>query len=89
LAKHSLAPPYLLFVGDLHPRKNIERLIECHNMIRKEERTSVQLVLVGKKLWKYDKIMKTIRVSPYRNAIKRIDYVSLEDLRAISGKQKK
>lgn len=83
LSRHSIAPPYILFVGDLHPRKNIERLVQCYDMIQKQERTPFQLVLVGKTLWGYRKILQSIRRSPYREAIRWIGYVSLDDLRAL------
>lgn len=48
--KVSNGKPYLLFVGSLHPRKNVHRLVEafaqCHKQLN-----DVQLVIVGSAMW--------------------------------------
>ena len=44
---------YLLFVGALHPRKNIKRLIAAyHNLIASDPTFDYELVIVGETLWK-------------------------------------
>lgn len=60
-------PPYLLFVGTLHPRKNIELLIDAYNRIA--ERIPHRLMLVGKTGWNYDKINQKIKASPHSEKI--------------------
>lgn len=83
LEKHSIRRPYLLFVGNLHPRKNVERLIQCFNMVREEDPSPLRLVLIGKRSPKYHQIHKWIVASPYREDIQVVGYASLSDLRAI------
>ena len=83
LKKHAITPPYVLFVGNLHPRKNVERLIQCYNRIQKEERLPVKLVLAGEKVWRYGQIINKVNTSPYRENIRMTGYISLNDLRAI------
>lgn len=82
LKKHSITPPYLLFVGNLHPRKNVERLIQCYNILRGEENAPCQLVLVGEKSWRHEGIMRRIDASPYKEAIRMTGYVPISELRA-------
>ena len=44
--------PYLLFVGALHPRKNVSRLIKAFEKIKIENPSlEQQLVIVGTELW--------------------------------------
>lgn len=43
--------PYFLFVGSLHPRKNIHRLLQAFELFAQSE-TSFQLVIVGAAMWK-------------------------------------
>ncbi len=43
---------YFLFVGSLHPRKNITRLIEAYNSYLDEVKDPYHLVIVGEQLWK-------------------------------------
>lgn len=44
--------PYFLFVGAIHPRKNVKRLIEAFVKFKQETHSEVQLVIVGESLWK-------------------------------------
>lgn len=48
---------YILSVGNLQPRKNLVRLIRAFIKLKKTE-PEIQLVLVGKKAWMYDEILK-------------------------------
>jgi glycosyltransferase involved in cell wall biosynthesis len=43
--------PYFLFVGTIHPRKNIARLIEAFCAFKRETNSDDQLVIVGAPLW--------------------------------------
>jgi glycosyltransferase involved in cell wall biosynthesis len=43
--------PYFLFVGSLHPRKNIHRLLRAFQLFAQTDST-VQLVIVGAAMWK-------------------------------------
>ena len=51
-AKYSYNKPYFLFVGSLHPRKNVARLIEAFVLFKQETKAEHQLVIVGSSLWK-------------------------------------
>lgn len=43
--------PYFLFVGSLHPRKNLARLFKAFDLFCQHTRSSVKLVVVGEKKW--------------------------------------
>jgi len=50
--KFSKGFPYILFVGAIHPRKNVRRLIEAYAMYRQNNpKSNMQLVIVGTELW--------------------------------------
>lgn len=83
LRKHCIDPPYLLFVGNLHPRKNVGGLIQCYNSIQAEGGFPCQLVLVGEKHWRHETILAGVEASPYQKTIRLPGYVPLEDLRAL------
>lgn len=52
LQKYSLiANNYILAVGTLEPRKNIDRLVEAYHALPGSLREEVKLVVVGKKAW--------------------------------------
>lgn len=43
--------PYFLYVGALHPRKNIERLLLAFDQLKKSRECATKLLLVGRKAW--------------------------------------
>lgn len=48
--KYSNGKPYFLFVGSLHPRKNLKRLIQAYQEFYKFNQ-SIDLVIVGAVMW--------------------------------------
>lgn len=65
LKKYGVRSPYLLFVGTIQPRKNIETIIAAFEMIHKKRMLSFkpQLVLAGKVGWLAEPIMARIHKS--------------------------
>ena len=43
--------PYFLFVGSLHPRKNITNLLKAFQLFKDENRANYKMVLVGEKFF--------------------------------------
>lgn len=68
--------PYILAVGNLQPRKNIERLIQAFIELKKNKDRKEVLVIVGKKAWKYDSILAAAE----NDDIIFTDYVENDDL---------
>lgn len=46
-ARHGLPDHYILFVGTIEPRKNVERLIEAYSIVRNARPDAPPLVIVG------------------------------------------
>lgn len=57
--KYHLPENFLLFVGTIEPRKNLENLIKAYSPFK--NRNTIKLVIVGKKGWKYDPFFQTIK----------------------------
>ncbi|MEM8638280.1 MAG: glycosyltransferase [Cyanobacteria bacterium P01_G01_bin.54] len=74
LAIRSLKP-YFLFVGTIEPRKNIETIIHAFNCLKQKHRLPHQLILVGRKGWKYKPIFDLISRSCYSSSIHYFNYV--------------
>ncbi|WLD74194.1 glycosyltransferase [Leptotrichia sp. HMT-225] len=47
-----------MYLGTIEPRKNIERIIRAFIKYKNEVNDDLKFVIVGKKGWKYDNIMK-------------------------------
>lgn len=81
--KHGITGNYILAVGDLHPRKNLVRLIEAFDWLKETKRIPHQLVLVGKELWRADEIHRKASSCSARESIVFSGYIPLEELRAL------
>lgn len=67
----SLNKPFLLSVGTLEPRKNIIATIRAFNHLKKSLIfKDFELIIVGSYGWLYDKILKEVSNSPWRNNIR-------------------
>ncbi len=75
--------PYILFVGTLEPRKNIATLIAAFELALKERTADVDLVIVGKKGWLYEKILAAMKNSRVRERIHYLDYVFDSELASL------
>jgi len=70
---------YILYVGALQPRKNLNTLIEAFNLLKKE-RTELKLVLAGEKAWLWEGIMEKVAQSPFKKDIIMTEKVSQSEL---------
>lgn len=43
--------PYFIFVGALHPRKNVKRLVDAFVLLKRQNEIDHKLVIVGTELW--------------------------------------
>jgi len=77
--KYNLPSKYILFVGTLEPRKNIESLIKAFAEFRKGN-LEHKLVIVGKKGWFYEQIYKTVHELNLHDSVQFLGYVPDSDL---------
>lgn len=78
--KYSLPDKFILFVGNIEPKKNLERLIKAFELVKRTTDITHKLVIVGKKGWKYNTVYDTISSLKLTNEIIFTDYVSETDL---------
>ena len=87
--KYKITGDYLVFVGTLQPRKNLEKLLEAFNNLTQSTELKTQklhLVIAGKKGWLYDSIFAKVKDLNIEHKTVFTDYVPDEDLSAlISG----
>lgn len=73
---------YILYVGALQPRKNLVRLIQAFEIMKKEC-PDAKLVLAGEVAWLSEGILATREKSVYREDISILGRVRFEELRAL------
>lgn len=79
---HGLPDRFVLTVGTIHPRKNLERLIQSFERIAPEE-PDLHLVLCGKSGWRGSAILDRARRSPFGQRIRHLGYIPAEDMPAL------
>lgn len=76
LGKYGIKKPYLLYVGTLEPRKNVVGIIKAF----KQSNVDCQLVIGGKKGWKYKEIFKAVKELGIEGKVHFPGFIADEDL---------
>ena len=71
---------YILFVGTLEPRKNVEGVIKAFDWLKKEYGIKHKLYIVGMKGWMVENIFKAYEASEFKNDIVFKGYVDDAEL---------
>lgn len=59
--KYDITHPYVLYVGQAYPHKNLARLVDAWTQVHRDTDGVYQLVLVGKKNYFYDRLISDIK----------------------------
>jgi len=78
--RYDLNPPYLLFVGERRPHKNIVHLIEAFSLFHRMVRQPYQLVIAGRRYSDYQIPEKTVQDTGLKDHIRFIDNLPDTDL---------
>ncbi len=79
LAKYGISKPYLFYVGNAHPHKNVESLIKAFERLAPKH-SNLQLVLGGNRGFFYERLAQEFKNSPVFKRIHFIGFVADEDL---------
>jgi glycosyltransferase involved in cell wall biosynthesis len=80
--KYHLPQKFILYVGNIEPKKNIVRLIKSFENLVRHSETPHSLVIAGKFAWKYKDVLKEFRRQD-SNRIFFPGYISQSDLPAL------
>jgi len=81
--KFSQGDDYFLFVGALHPRKNISRLFQAFDKFKSTQSSNVKLVIVGEKYYWTREIKMTYINMKYKDDVIFTGRLSTEDLQNV------
>lgn len=80
--KYNLPENYILYMGTLEPRKNIESIIEAFNLFKNKSALTnkdIKLVIAGKKGWLFESIFNLVDKLNLKDEIIFTDYVDEND----------
>lgn len=78
--KYDIDGDYLLYLGTLEPRKNIERLVRAYGLLKRDFADCPNLLLAGGKGWLYDGIFELIKTLRLEDSVIFTGYVEDQDV---------
>lgn len=82
-ARHGLQPGYILHVGTLQPRKNLDALITAYEALPWSVRNERQLALIGKYGWGAESLRARLDALKGEGRVVWVDYVERDELHAL------
>ncbi len=83
--KYADGHEFFFYLGAVHPRKNLERLLTAFDQFKQQTATSLKLLIAGRLAWQTKAVQTLWRSLPSRNDITFLGYVPEEDLPKIMG----
>lgn len=79
-ARHDVADGFILYVGTLQPRKNVDTLVTAYGRFRRKTGLPHKLLIVGKPKYKFEAVFEAIRNSGYEQDVIFAGFVPDEEL---------
>ncbi|MEZ5006711.1 MAG: glycosyltransferase family 1 protein [Chitinophagales bacterium] len=76
---------YFVYVGAIHPRKNIKGLLEAFDLFKQHYESNIKLVLVGRWAWKTSETKKTFSAMKFADDVISLGHLEREELSKVLG----
>ena len=83
--KYTQGNPYFMFVGSLHPRKNLARLFTAFDLFKTQTPSNVKLLIVGEKRWWSEPIEQAYSQMRFKDEVVFAGRLSAEDLHKVTA----
>jgi glycosyltransferase involved in cell wall biosynthesis len=84
-AKYTFGEPYFLFVGSLHPRKNLERLFKAFDMFKHTDQKKLKLLVAGERKWWTNKIEQAYSGMTHKDDVIFCGRLSVDELHRVTA----
>jgi len=81
--KYSDGSNYFLFVGIIHPRKNVPKLLESFDRFKTESRSNHKLIITGRRAWTFTEVSSTLSRMNHKNDVIFLGYLPIDDLKSV------
>jgi glycosyltransferase involved in cell wall biosynthesis len=76
---------YFLYVGAVHPRKNLVNLLKGFSAFKKRMQSNMKLIIAGRMAWMNDEFTALLQTFKFRNDVQLLGYLPEEDIRALTA----
>ncbi|MGD9614985.1 MAG: glycosyltransferase family 4 protein [Alphaproteobacteria bacterium] len=81
--RYGIVRPYILSLNDIHPRKNLEGLVQAFEHFKARTGLPHRLVIAGRNLWPYPEFYRCVASSWFANDISVLGYIPSNDVLAL------
>jgi glycosyltransferase involved in cell wall biosynthesis len=78
--RYQLHDPFVLYAGNVKPHKNLERLIEAFDLVRKRGLDHLKLVLIGDEISRYAALRRAVHSHQLHKYVRFLGYMPQETL---------
>ncbi len=82
-SKYTDGNEFFLYKGEIGLQKNLMNLLRAFSAFKKRQKSSMQLIIVGKPGFKYEKVLESIRLFKFKNEVKIITEINNQELKKI------
>ena len=76
---------YFMFVGSLHPRKNLARLFPAFDIFKEKTGSDVKLLIVGEKRWWTEPIQKAFEAMRHQDDVVFVGHLQMNELHRVTA----
>jgi glycosyltransferase involved in cell wall biosynthesis len=76
---------YFLYIGSIHPRKNLINLLKAFSIFKKRQQTNMKLIIAGRLAWKNESFVQALSTFRFRKDVYLAGYLSRSDLISVLG----
>lgn len=83
--QYAAGQEYFFYIGSIHPRKNVHRLIQAFDLFKKQTLSPVKLLIGGRFAWQTGAVKDAYDQAVFKNDIEFLGYVSDAALPRLTG----
>ncbi|EJF53449.1 glycosyltransferase [Saprospira grandis DSM 2844] len=76
---------YFLYLGSIHPRKNMLRLLQAFEDFKAKSNSPILLLVAGRLAWQNDELKSYLDQMQYRSSVRLLGYLPQEELPKVLG----
>ncbi len=81
--QYTQGQPFFIYVGSIHPRKNVARLFQAFEQYKQQTGSTDKLVLVGAKGWQYGDVMAIYETMQHKADVVFMGHLEAEQVAAL------
>lgn len=82
-AKYSGHKNYFIYVGAIHPRKNVKNLLQAFDLFKTKTNSDFKLLIVGRKAWDFTEVEAIYSSMKFKDDVKSVGHVAPNELAGI------